>query len=55
MGAVFLIGLGVIFLANNLGWFDLETIFKFWPLLLIGLGAAMLVQRVGGGSPPAGS
>jgi hypothetical protein len=55
MGAVFLIGLGVIFLANNLGWFDLETIFKFWPLLLIGLGAAMLVQRVGGGSPREGS
>jgi hypothetical protein len=55
MGAVFLIALGAIFLANNLGWFDLETIFKFWPLLLIALGVSMLAQRVGGGSPRAGS
>ena len=55
MGALLLIGLGVIFLLHNMGWFSLEAIFKFWPLLLIGLGLAMLVQRFGGGSSQAGS
>jgi hypothetical protein len=45
VGPVVLIGMGVIFLLNNLGVLRLSMIFKFWPLSLIGLGVYMLYQR----------
>ena len=37
-----LIGLGLLFLLNNLGWLDLARLNRFWPLLLIVAGAAFL-------------
>ncbi len=33
-----LVGLGLVFLAHNLGWLDLDKLARFWPLLLIGAG-----------------
>jgi hypothetical protein len=51
-GAFFLIGLGVVFLLSNLDIVSIGTIFKFWPLILIGLGASMLANRMGGARPP---
>ena len=50
-GAVFLIVLGGIFLLNNLGYLTLSSVLKFWPLVLIGLGLSMLVNRMGGAKP----
>jgi hypothetical protein len=43
---ILLIVLGVIFLLNNLNFFDVERVIRFWPVLLIGLGAYMLYLRV---------
>jgi hypothetical protein len=48
-GALFLIGFGVLLLLSNLGYLHLSEILKWWPLLLIGLGASMLVSRLGDG------
>ena len=50
-GAV-LLGIGALFLADNLGyiWFNL---WDLWPLLLIGAGVMMLLNRTGWG-PDAG-
>lgn len=54
LGAVILIVIGVIFLLINLGFApvaELRTLFaKWWPLILIALGAWMLVRPRGGGS-----
>lgn len=45
IGAVILIGLGVLFLLGQLDLFS-GRVFEFaWPLLLIGLGAWMIVRR----------
>jgi len=58
MVPVLLIGLGALFLLNNLGWLRLEQVLKYWPVGLIGLGAWMLYERLRGGTkpeePPAG-
>jgi hypothetical protein len=43
-----LIGLGVLFLLNNLGvldWSIWEAVFRFWPVLLIAVGLDILVGR----------
>jgi len=53
-GALVLIGLGVMLLLGNLGYLHLGQILKWWPLLLIGIGASMLVNRLGSGSGPQG-
>ncbi len=44
-----LMGLGIVFLGANLGWFDpdWETIWRFWPVALILLGIEILLQRSG--------
>lgn len=44
-----LIGLGVVFLGANLGWFapDWQTIWRFWPVVLILLGVEVLLTRSG--------
>src|SRR5258708_6322860 len=47
-GAAFLIGLGVLFLLNNLGYLSIHQIVKFWPLILIAAGISMLASRMGG-------
>ena len=51
VGAVILIGMGVLFMLHNLGlrWFSFD---RFWPLILIGIGAWLFVRRwglIGGG------
>jgi Domain of unknown function (DUF5668) len=45
---VILIALGVIFLLDNLNILDLRHLLRYWPVLLIGLGAYMLFLRMGG-------
>jgi hypothetical protein len=47
---VVLIALGVIFLLNNLDLLDLARALRYWPVLLIGLGAYMLFARMSGSS-----
>ncbi len=43
---VLLIVLGVVFLLNNLDLFQVERLIRFWPVLLIALGAYMLYSRL---------
>lgn len=48
VGPVILIGLGLIFLLNNLGmlsWNVWEIIFQLWPLFLIAVGVDLLIGR----------
>jgi hypothetical protein len=45
MGAVVLIGLGVLFLLANLGWFSFQWISHFWPVILIVIGVWLFIQR----------
>jgi hypothetical protein len=37
-----LVALGLLLLARNLGWFNFSAIARFWPVLLIGVGAVLL-------------
>ncbi|MFT4113697.1 LiaI-LiaF-like domain-containing protein [Silvibacterium sp.] len=48
IGAIILIGLGVLFLLNTLDFFRFDWIGHLWPLLIIGLGAWMLIRRNAG-------
>jgi hypothetical protein len=47
IGALVLIGLGVLFLLSNLGWIPrLGPLFaQWWPLILIIVGVSLLVRR----------
>ena len=45
-GGLLLIVLGVVFLLNTLDIISLRQVLKFWPVLLIALGATMLYQRI---------
>lgn len=47
---VLLIASGVLFLLNNLGVLYFNQLFRWWPVLLIGLGVYMLFVRVTGGN-----
>jgi hypothetical protein len=51
---ILLIVLGVIFLLNNLDFFQIERVIRFWPALLIALGVYMLYMRMAGSSSEAG-
>lgn len=53
VGAVVLIGLGVLFLLHTLDIWDFSA-HRIWPLILIGIGAFLLVRRLGlvGEVPP---
>ena len=51
VGAVVLIGLGVLFLLNTMGLFHAFWIHRLWPLILIAIGAWLFVRRC---SPPGG-
>lgn len=57
VGAVILIGLGVLFLLGQFQWFSWHVFEYFWPMLLIGLGVWMIVNRLneGQGVPPPNS
>src|SRR5262245_19257353 len=39
-----LMGIGVIFLLGNMGYLDVREVFKFWPVILIILGAVKIVE-----------
>jgi TM2 domain-containing membrane protein YozV len=41
-----LIVVGALFLLNNLGWFDLESISRYWPVLLIAAGGLILFRSL---------
>ncbi|MBI4891883.1 MAG: hypothetical protein HY821_14750 [Acidobacteria bacterium] len=45
---VILIALGTLFLLNNLELLHLRAVLKYWPVVLIAAGCAMLYQRVKG-------
>jgi hypothetical protein len=50
IGALILIGLGVIFLLGNLGVFEFHALHRYLvPLVLIGLGGFLLLRRLGTG------
>src|SRR5262245_32003766 len=52
---VILVVLGGLLLLNNLGWLDLARLSRFWPLLLIVVGAVFIrrsVQRRKGANGP---
>jgi len=51
VGPVLIITVGVLFLLNNLGLLRIAQLFKFWPVLLIGLGVYMLYCRMAGDRP----
>ncbi len=48
VGAVILIGLGVLFLLNTLGWFRFFWVGRLWPVILIVLGVWLFARRAGG-------
>jgi hypothetical protein len=50
IGAALLIGLGAMFLLDNLGIHVFQYLGKFWPVLLILIGLAMLQRRMGRGN-----
>ena len=52
IGAIVLIGLGLLFLFNTLGIFRFDWIGHTWPILIIGLGAWLLIKRTRGVPPP---
>ena len=39
-----LIGLGAVFFVDNFGWLEIDWLWNFWPLVLIGLGVYILKQ-----------
>lgn len=44
VGAFILIGLGVLFLLSNMGWFEMDWVEKLWPLAPLGLGIWLLYR-----------
>jgi TM2 domain-containing membrane protein YozV len=52
VGAALLIGLGVLFLLDNLGLPVFHHVGKFWPVLLIVMGVVLLQKRMGTTPPP---
>jgi hypothetical protein len=46
IGAIVLIGLGVLFLMGQLDWFSTRVFEYIWPLGLIALGAWLIVRRI---------
>lgn len=55
LGAALLVGLGVLFLLDNLGIAVFRHISKFWPVLLIVAGVLLLQRRMADGAPQAHS
>jgi TM2 domain-containing membrane protein YozV len=55
IGAALLIGMGVLFLLDNLGVPVFRHLGKFWPVLLILIGLALLQRRMGRHGAPPGS
>ncbi len=57
LGPLVLIGLGVVFLLHTLGYWSMDRILRFWPVLMIAAGVYLLYARVAvrpsSGEPPA--
>jgi TM2 domain-containing membrane protein YozV len=49
VGAFILIGLGVLFLLNEMGVLNFDRLWRFWPLVLIAVGVRVLMRRRGMG------
>jgi Domain of unknown function (DUF5668)/B-box zinc finger len=49
VGAFVLIGLGVLFLLDEVGVLHFHSLWRFWPLVLIALGIRVLMRRTGRG------
>jgi hypothetical protein len=47
IGAIILIGLGVLFLLDNFHIFDFIRLGRMWPLILIGVGLYMFRNKLG--------
>jgi TM2 domain-containing membrane protein YozV len=45
VGAIVLIGFGLLLLLANLGWFNFNWVSHFWPLILIAVGVWLVVKR----------
>ncbi|MFZ0663485.1 MAG: DUF5668 domain-containing protein [Acidobacteriaceae bacterium] len=52
IGAIVLIGLGVLFLLNSLDIFHFNWFGRLWPLLIIGFGVALFIRRSREVPPP---
>jgi hypothetical protein len=50
VGPIILIVLGAVFLLNNFDWFPFYRLVRFWPLILIAVGALMFRNRLSGRS-----
>jgi hypothetical protein len=46
IGPIFLIGVGVLLLLNNIEWIPWYRVRQFWPLVLIALGVLMFRNRL---------
>ena len=55
VGAALLIGLGALFLLDNLGIPVFRQIGRYWPVLLIVIGVLLLQRRMGGGGGGGGT
>ena len=49
VGAFILIGLGVLFLLDEIGVLHMHNLWRFWPLVLIAIGIRILMRRSGRG------
>jgi TM2 domain-containing membrane protein YozV len=49
VGAFILIGLGALFLLDELGVLHMHSLWRFWPLVLIAIGIRILMRRSGRG------
>lgn len=47
VGAFILIGLGVLFLLDEVGWLHFDWVWRFWPVILIAIGVRILMKRRG--------
>jgi len=45
IGALLLIGLGILLLLSNLGWFSTYWIERYWPVILIAMGLWLFIRR----------
>jgi TM2 domain-containing membrane protein YozV len=52
IGALILIGFGLILLLHQMGYLAERFVHFLWPLIFIGLGAWLIVRRVGDSGPP---
>jgi TM2 domain-containing membrane protein YozV len=48
IAAILLIVFGAVFLMNNLGFFEIRQLMRFWPVGMIGLGLYLLFVRMKG-------